>query len=105
MTFSRVGLDVAKELSAGPLLVRLGANAAWVHQFETDPLKLDAQLQNAAVESWTLESAPRDSDALRLGGFLEIVVNERRRIRVYGEEEFLRGSQIFRGGVTISIGF
>ena len=27
------------------------------------------------------------------------------RIRVYGEEEFLEGSQIFRGGVTFSIGF
>ena len=105
MTFSRAGLDVAKEVSVGSLLVRFGVNAAWVHQFETEPMKLEAVLQNGGSESWTVQSAARDGDALRLGGSLEIELNERRRIRVYGEEEFLKGSQVFRGGVTFSVGF
>jgi len=105
MTFSRTGVDVAKEVRVGSILVRLGVNAAWVHQFEADPMKLEAVLQNGGAESWTVQSPARDGDALRLGGSLEIELNERRRIRVYGEEEFLKDSQIFRGGVTFSIGF
>jgi hypothetical protein len=98
-------VDVAKEVRVGSILVRLGVNAAWVHQFEADPMKLEAVLQNGGAESWTVQSPARDGDALRLGGSLEIELNERRRLRVYGEEELLKDSQIFRGGVTFSIGF
>jgi outer membrane autotransporter protein len=105
MTFSRIGLDVAKEVKAGGLPVHLGVNAAWVRQFETDPLQMEAQVQSGGIEAWTIQSGALAGDALRLGGFLELELNERRRIRVYGEEEFLQGSRIIRGGVTFSIGF
>jgi hypothetical protein len=105
MTFSRIGLDVAKEVKAGGLPVRLGVNAAWVRQFETDPLQIEAQVQSGGIEAWTIQSGALAGDALRLGGFLELELNERRRIRVYGEEEFLQGGRIIRGGVTFSIGF
>ncbi len=105
MTFFRIGLDVAKEVKAGGLPVRLGVNAAWVRQFETDPLQMEAQVQSGGIEPWTIQSGALAGDALRLGGFLELELNERRRIRVYGEEEFLQGSRIIRGGVTFSIGF
>jgi outer membrane autotransporter protein len=104
-TFSRVGVDFDREVRAGSVLLRIGANAAWVRQFKTDPMKMEVQLQNGGGESWTIQSAPRTPDALRLGGSFEIDLNERRRIRVYGEQEFLQGSQIFRGGVTFSFGF
>ena len=105
MTFSRVGLDVAKGFSVGAFPVRFGVNAAWVHQFETEPLKLEAQLQGGVSESWSIQGAALDADAFRMGGFLEVELHERRSIRVYGEEEFLQSGRIFRGGVTFSIGF
>ena len=105
MTFSRVGLDVAKGFSVGSFPVRFGVNAAWVHQFETEPLKLEAQLQDGVSEAWSIQGAALDGDAFRMGGFLEVELHERRSIRVYGEEEILQSGRIFRGGVTFSIGF
>ena len=105
MTFSRVGMDAAKEFRVGALPVRLGGNAAWVHQFESAPLESEARLQNGGYDSWNLQGAPLNGDALRVGGFLEVDLHERRRIRVYGEEEFLQGGRILRGGISFSLGF
>jgi hypothetical protein len=42
---------------------------------------------------------------LRLGASIEVDLSDRRKIRVYGEQEFLQGNEILRGGVTFSIGF
>jgi hypothetical protein len=105
LTFSRVGMDVANEFRAGSLPVRLGGNAAWVHQFESAPPESEARLQSGGYDSWNLQGAPLNGDALRVGGFLEVDLHERRRIRVYGEEEFLQGGRILRGGISFSLGF
>jgi hypothetical protein len=42
---------------------------------------------------------------LRVGGALELGVGDRRTLRLYGEQEFLQGKNVFRGGVNFTIGF
>jgi outer membrane autotransporter protein len=104
MSFSRIGLDVAKEIRGGAMPLRFGGNVAWVRQLKSDPLDLEARLQGGP-ESWSLPGAPVSGDALRLGASIEVDLSDRRKIRVYGEQEFLQGNEILRGGVTFSIGF
>jgi hypothetical protein len=36
---------------------------------------------------------------------LELGVGERRTLRLYGEQEFLQGRNLFRGGISFTIGF
>jgi hypothetical protein len=45
------------------------------------------------------------SDTLRLGGSIELGLGDRRTLRLYGEQEFLQGKNVFRGGINFTIGF
>jgi hypothetical protein len=54
---------------------------------------------------WTVSSGRGAADTLRVGGSIEVGLGDRRTLRLYGEQEFLQGNNVFRGGLNFTIGF
>jgi autotransporter-associated beta strand protein len=102
---SRVGLDVAREFNLVRLPVRLTGSAAWVHDFNTAPRHMSVAWQGLEDRRWRVGSGGSASDLLRLGGAIEFGIGDRRTLRLYGEQEFLQGRNVFRGGFSFTIGF
>jgi hypothetical protein len=102
---SRVGLDVAREAKLLRMPVRVTGSAAWVHDFNAAPRALAVAWNVLQQDSWSVSSGRSTSDMLRVGGALELGVGDRRTLRFYGEQEFLQGKNVFRGGVNFTIGF
>jgi hypothetical protein len=102
---SRSGLDVAREGKLGRIPVRSTASLAWVHDFNADPRRLGVAWQGLPSERWSISSSKQAQDTLRLGGAVEVGLSERRTLRLYGEQEFLQGNNVLRGGINFTIGF
>jgi hypothetical protein len=102
---SRVGLDLAREYKLARVPVRLTASAAWVHDFNTEPRVLSVAWQGLEERRWGVGSGGTASDLLRVGGALEFGIGDRRTLRLYGEQEFLQHINVFRGGISFTIGF
>ena len=103
--FTRTGVDVAREGRVLRVPVRVTGSAAWVHDFASDLRRLGMSWQGAQDTPWSLTADRRLRDALRLGMSLELGLGERRTLRLYGEQELMQGLNLFRGGVTFTIGF
>jgi outer membrane autotransporter protein len=103
--FTRTGLDVSREGRLGRMPVRLTSSAAWVHDFAADPRRFGVRWQGVNAVPWSISSERRSADVLRLGVSLECGLGDRRTLRLYGEQEYLQNTKVFRGGVTFSIGF
>jgi outer membrane autotransporter protein len=102
---SRVGLDVARELKLARLPLRLTGTAAWVHDFNTASRHMSVAWQGLEDRRWSVGSGGSTSDMLRVGGAFEFGIGDRRTLRLYGEQEFLQGRNVFRGGFSFTIGF
>lgn len=102
---SRLGFAVAKEWRFGGVSVRPEASVSWVHNFDASPKPLGMHLQEDPGAEWMVSSEQRLADSLRAAMSVEIGLGGRRSLRVYGEEEVQHGRNIFRGGVTFTIGF
>jgi len=102
---TRTGLDIAREGRLGTVPVRATGSAAWVHDFAADSRRLGVKWQGVDAAPWTISSARRSADVLRLGLSLELGLGERRTLRLYGEQEYVQNMKILRGGVTFTIGF
>jgi hypothetical protein len=102
---SRVGLDVAREAKLLRMPVRVTGSAAWVHDFNAAPRELGVAWNVLQQDSWSVSSGRSASDMLRVGGALELGIGDRRTLRLYGEQEFLQGKNVFRGGINFTIGF
>ena len=102
---SRVGMDIAREGRVLRLPVRVTGTAAWVHDFMADPRELKVAWRGLEAGRWTVSNGRSVSDTLRLGGSVEVGLGDRRTLRLYGEQEFLQGNNVFRGGVNFTIGF
>lgn len=103
--FSRLGIELAKELRVNGLPLRFAGNASWLHDFEADPKMLSARMQIPGASAWKIESERRAADALRTGISLELAVGDRKTLKIYGDQQFQSGGQVLRGGVTFTIGF
>jgi len=103
--FSRLGIELAKELRVKGLPLRFAGNASWVHDYEADPKMLSARMQIPGASSWKIESERRTADALRTGLSLELGVGDRKTLKIYGDQQFQSGGHVLRGGVTFTIGF
>jgi outer membrane autotransporter protein len=101
----RTGLEVAKDSMLGKFPVRTAANAVWVHDFSAGSRLLGVRWQGAESAPWSISTEQAGTDVLRVGGSVEMGVGERRTLRLYGEQEFLNATKIFRGGVSFTIGF
>jgi hypothetical protein len=101
----RSGIEIAKDGHLGALPLRSSANAAWVHDFFVDPRRLGMRWQGVESASWMINTERRSADALRLGAAFELGLGDRRTLRLYGEQEYLNSTKVFRGGVTFTIGF
>lgn len=102
---SRMGLEVANEWRLGRLPVRTSGNVAWVHDFDSKPRMVGVRWDGAPDVPWAISSGKQTSDAMRAGFSLEVGLGDRRTLRLYGEQEFLQGSKVLRGGVSYTIGF
>jgi hypothetical protein len=102
---SRVGMDLAREGKLLRVPVRVTGTAAWVHDFMTEERQLGVAWQGLEAGRWQVSSGRSTSDMLRLGGSIELGLGDRRTLRLYGEQEFLQGKNVFRGGVNFTIGF
>jgi hypothetical protein len=102
---SRIGLDLAREGKLGRVPVRLTGSAAWVHDFRTESRNLSVSWQGLEAARWRVSGSGSASDLLRVGGALELGIGDRRTLRLYGEQEFLQGKNVFRGGINFTIGF
>jgi outer membrane autotransporter protein len=102
---SRVGVDLAREGKLWRVPVRVTGSAAWVHDFRTESRDLSVAWRGLEAGRWTVSSGRSASDLLRVGGALEFGLGERRTLRLYGEQEFLQGRNVFRGGINFTIGF
>jgi hypothetical protein len=102
---SRIGLDLAREGKLWRRPVRVTGSAAWVHDFRTESRELSVAWQGLEAGRWKVSNGGSASDLLRVGGALELGIGERRTLRLYGEQEFLQGRNVFRGGVNFTIGF
>jgi outer membrane autotransporter protein len=101
----RSGFEIAKDGHLGTMPLRSAANAFWVHDFFVDPRRLGVRWQGASSAPWMISTERRSADSLRLGASLELGLGERRTLRLYGEQEYLNGTKVLRGGVTFTIGF
>ncbi|RFC44792.1 MAG: Autotransporter beta-domain-containing protein, partial [Verrucomicrobia bacterium] len=102
---TRTGLEVATEWRLGRLPVRTSGGAAWVHDFDAGPRSVGVRWQGASDVPWAISSGKQTSDTLRAGLSFELGLGDRRTLRLYGEQEFLQGNRVLRGGVNYSIGF
>ena len=102
---SRIGMEVAREGKVLRVPVRLTGTAAWVHDFLADPRELKVAWRGLEAGRWTVSSGRGAADTLRLGGSVELGLGDRRTLRLYGEQEFLQGNNVFRGGINFTIGF
>jgi hypothetical protein len=102
---SRAGMDIAKEGRIGRLPVRVTGSAAWVHDFMAESREMSVAWRGLEAGRWNISSGRNASDTLRLGGAVEFGIGERRTLRLYGEQEFLQGRNVLRGGVNFTIGF
>jgi hypothetical protein len=102
---SRVGMDIAREGKLLRVPVRVTGTAAWVHDFMTEQRELGVAWQGLEAGRWQVSSGRSTSDMLRLGGSIELGLGDRRTLRLYGEQEFLQGKNVFRGGINFTIGF
>ena len=102
---SRLRFALAKEWRIGTVSVRPEASASWVHNFEATPKPLGMHLQGDSGAEWMVSSEQRSADSVRAAMSVEISLGGRRSMRVYGEEELQQGLNVFRGGVTFTIGF
>jgi uncharacterized protein with beta-barrel porin domain len=102
---SRTGLEVASEWRLGRLPIRGSATAAWVHDFDGRPRAVGVRWQGASDVPWAISSRKQTSDALHLGLSFEVGLGDRRTLRLYGEQEFLQGNRVLRGGINFTIGF
>lgn len=102
---SRMGLEVANEWRLGRLPVRTSGNVAWVHDFDSKPRMVGVRWDGAPDVPWAISSGKQTSDAMRAGFSFEVGLGDRRTLRLYGEQEFLQGSKVLRGGVSYTIGF
>ena len=103
--FTRTGVDLSKEGRLGRLPVRATGSAAWVHDFAAAPRRFGMRWQGLDSVPWMINSERRIADFLRLGLSLEFGLGDRRSLRLYGEQEYLFHTKVFRGGVTFTIGF
>jgi hypothetical protein len=102
---SRLGMDIAREGKLLRVPVRVTGTAAWVHDFMAESRELGVAWQGLEAGRWTVSSQRSVSDTLRLGGSIELGLGDRRTLRLYGEQEFLQGKNVFRGGINFTIGF
>jgi hypothetical protein len=102
---SRIGLDLAREGKLWRVPVRVTGSAAWVHDFKTEARDLSVAWQGLEAARWRVSGSGSASDLLRVGGALELGIGDRRTLRLYGEQDFLQGRSLFRGGVNFTIGF
>jgi autotransporter-associated beta strand protein len=103
--FSRLGMELAREVNLKGLPLRFAGNASWLHDFDADPKMFSARMQVPGASAWRIESERSASDALRTGVSIEAAVGRRTTLRIYGEEQFQSRGYILRGGVTFTIGF
>jgi len=102
---SRIGMAIAREGKLRRMPVRVTGSAAWVHDFFAESREMTVAWRGLEAGRWTVSSGRNASDTLRVGGALELGIGDRRTLRLYGEQEFLQGKNVFRGGVNFTIGF
>jgi hypothetical protein len=102
---SRVGMDIAREGKLLRVPVRVTGTAAWVHDFMAESREMAVAWQGLEAGRWKISSSRSASDLLRVGGSIELGLGDRRTLRLYGEQEFLQGKNVFRGGINFTIGF
>jgi outer membrane autotransporter protein len=102
---TRTGIDLSREGHLGPLPFRITSSAAWVHDFATDPRRLEVHWQGAGSVPWSTEGERRTADFFRFGASLECGLGDRRSLRLYGEQEYADRRRVLRGGVTFTVGF
>jgi hypothetical protein len=102
---SRTGLEVGREGRIGRMPVRMSASAAWVHDFAPNPREMQVSWEGLESAKWSVSGTKRAADAVRVGGAFEMGVGERRTLRLYGEQEFIRGNNVLRAGINFTIGF
>jgi len=105
MAMGRVGFEVAKDWQLHGIPLRTAASISWTYDFDADPRSLGVHLQGVSGNEWTITSEERSANAFHAGVSLEVGLSERRTLKVYVEEELLRSSSVFHGGVNFLIGF
>ena len=105
MAMGRVGFEVAKNWQLHGIPLRTAASISWTYDFDADPRSLGVHLQGIPGNEWTITSEERSANAFHAGVSLEVGLSERRTLKVYAEEELLRSSSVFHGGVNFLIGF
>ncbi|MEI6872432.1 MAG: autotransporter outer membrane beta-barrel domain-containing protein, partial [Verrucomicrobiota bacterium] len=102
---SRLGFALAKEWRIGSVRVRPEASVFWIHNFDTEIKPLEMHLIGDSGTAWSVSSRQRSPDSLRAAASVEFGLGGRRSTRIYGEEELQQGINVFRGGVTFTVGF
>jgi outer membrane autotransporter protein len=102
---TRTGIDMSAEGRLGRLPIRVTSSTAWVHDFATNPRRLEVRWQGDDSVPWRLSGARQSGDLLRVGLALECGLGDRRSLRLYAEQEFLDKRRILRGGATFTVNF
>ncbi|MEY5026926.1 MAG: hypothetical protein RLZZ244_2454, partial [Verrucomicrobiota bacterium] len=102
---SRTALEAARELRIGGLPIRVAGNVEWVHNFHSDPRGTRVRWQGDESRLWEISSARSRRDSVRFGVSLELVVADRKTLRIYGEHEFFRRAQGSQFGLSFAVGF